>query len=69
MSVDLSEIAALRERAKQACEESERLRVEYQQIYNAIDESRERIKNSRFERASSTTKWIWILALQTRAEG
>jgi hypothetical protein len=69
MSVDLGEIAALRERAKQACKESERLRTEYQQIYNAIDESRERIKNSRFERASGATKSIWILALQTCAKG
>jgi transcriptional regulator len=67
MSVDLSEIAALRERARQACEETERLRAERQQIYIAIDQSWERIKESR--RTLNVVKDVkWILDLKTCAD-
>jgi hypothetical protein len=68
MSVDLSEIAALRKRVKQACEETEWLRAERQQIYIAIDQSWERIKKS--GRTLNVGKNIkWILDLKTCADG
>jgi hypothetical protein len=68
VSVDLSEIAALRERAKQVCKETERLRAERQQIYIAIDQSWERIKKSR--RTLNVVKDAkWILDLKTCAKG
>ena len=59
MSVDLSEIAALQKRARQACEESERLRAKRQQIYIALDQSWERIKESRRTlNVIKDAKWI-----------
>lgn len=59
MSVDLNELAALRERAKEACEETGRLRAERQQIYITIDQSWERIKESRkILNVVKDVKWI-----------
>lgn len=66
MSVDLNDLAALQERAKKACEETERIRAERQQIYIAIDQSWERIKESR--RTLNVVKDAkWILDLKTCA--
>ena len=62
MSVDLSEIAALRKRARQACEETERLRAKRQQIYSAIDQSRDRVKKYRAWQTLNVAKVAkWIL--------
>ncbi len=58
--IDFDELAALRERAKEACEETERLRVKCRSLREAMQENMERVRNCT---KPAARRAIWILDL------
>jgi regulator of replication initiation timing len=56
--INFDELAALRERAKEVCEETKRLRVKCWSLRDAMQENTERIRKWHTKPAARRASWI-----------